>query len=183
MTEHTAEWFRQDLRIQDILAVAAATYASRPVIPLFIHAPLDEGTWAPGGASNWWLFHALADLREELGQLGPRQVWHAVRQTRSADLQGGYAFLSGLARCESAYHLLFHFPATPNEALNRAYRSFPWAPDHRYLEAWQKDLTGCPIVDAGMRQLWRTGWMHNRVRMIKAFFLVKHWPQLRHRHR
>ena len=111
------------------------------------------------------------------GQLGPRQVWRAVEEAGAGDHPGGYTFLSEIAWREFAYHLLFHFPDTPSVALSAAYRNFPWAPDRRYLEAWQRGMTGYPIVDAGMRQLWRTGWMHNRVRMIAASFLVKHLLQ------
>jgi deoxyribodipyrimidine photo-lyase len=357
MSEHTLLWFRADLRLRDNPALAAAARSGRRVIPVFIHAPEEEGAWPPGAASNWWLFHALAELREALeaiglplvlrrgpslaaieslagefdvrgvywnrryepaarerdaaveraleragvqvrhfnaallfepdevrnrsgqpfrvytpfwkhlrtlpvpapepvatrdlagpdrepesvpledlgllpqidwdaefyshwkpglqdatdalraftgdgvlryreqrdlpgvegtsrlspylhfGQLGPRQVWQAVHQAGAAETGGGYTFLSELAWREFAHHLLFHFPHTPERALNEAYREFPWQPEPRYLRAWQEGRTGYPIVDAGMRQLWRTGWMHNRVRMIAASFLVKHLLQ------
>ena len=357
MTEHSLVWFRADLRIRDNPALAAAAKAGRPVIPVYVHAPQEEGDWAPGAASDWWLFHALAELREELshiglplvirqgpsleaigeiarkhavhsvfwnrryepaaierdastqrelrragihtqsfnagllfepdtianrtgqpfrvftpfwkhlrtlpvagpvmldthplsgpaceiesvpletlgllpeldwdaefyahwrpgledandglkefaehrvshyrdqrdlpgiegtsrlspylhfGQLGPRQVWQAVHEGGAAETGGGYTFLSELAWREFAYHLLYHFPHTPDTALNPGYRAFPWQPDERYLRAWREGRTGYPVVDAGMRQLWRTGWMHNRVRMVTASFLVKHLLQ------
>ena len=355
--EHTLVWFRQDLRIEDNPALAEAGRLGRPVIPVYIHSPEEEGGWAPGGASNWWLYHALADLEKQLktsglnlviatgssqqilqslidkypvntvlwnrryepaiiqrdaaisqhlikqgltvrsfnasvlyepdqvanrsgnpfrvftpfwkhlrslpvpgpvdvragelngaetkspgvslddlgllpdiswdrefpehwqpdrqgagaalqqfvrqgidryrdqrdlpgvdgtsrlspylhfGQLGPRQVWQAVQQSGAADGPGGYTFLSELGWREFACHLLVHFPNTPEQALNSGYRNFPWQPDRKYFRAWQRGMTGYPIVDAGMRQLWRTGWMHNRVRMIVASFLVKHLQQ------
>jgi deoxyribodipyrimidine photo-lyase len=357
MSEHSLVWFRQDLRIQDNPALAAAASAALPIIALFIFAPEEETPWSPGGASKWWLHHALASLADELaalgvplvirrgksldvlraladeytvssvfwnrryepaiierdmaikqtlkqqgvhvqsfngsllfepeqirnqsgkpfrvftpfwkhlrslpvempvhvakdllipavsspesvsleslgllptipwdkgfyrhwdpsrkgaeaalqtfvfdrvgsyktgrdlpgvegtsklspylhwGQLGPREVWQAVQKTGAADGVGGYTFLSEIAWREFAYHLLYHFPGTPEQPLNQAYSHFPWQPDQAYLEAWQSGLTGYPIVDAGMRQLWRTGWMHNRVRMIAASFLVKHLLQ------
>ncbi|HEY5777045.1 MAG TPA: deoxyribodipyrimidine photo-lyase [Xanthomonadales bacterium] len=357
MSEHSLVWFRQDLRIQDNPALAAAASAGLPVIALFIFAPEEEAPWSPGGASKWWLHHALSSLADELavfgvplvirrgksqdvlraladeyhvssvfwnrryepaiverdtaikqrlkqqgvhvqsfngsllfepeqirnqsgkpfrvftpfwkhlrslpvempvhvaedllippvsaaesesleslgllpsihwdkdfyhhwdpsrkgaetalqtfifdrvgsyktgrdlpgvegtsklspylhwGQLGPREVWQAVQQTGAADGAGGYTFLSEIAWREFAYHLLYHFPDTPEQPLNQAYSHFPWQPDGVYLEAWQSGLTGYPIVDAGMRQLWKTGWMHNRVRMIAASFLVKHLLQ------
>jgi len=357
MPKHSLVWFRQDLRIQDNPALAAAAAAGLPLIALYIHAPGEESPWQPGGASNWWLHHALASLADELaalgvplviqsgnsldvlraladeykvssvfwnrryepriierdsaikqtlqqqglhvqsfnasllfepgqvrnqsgkpfqvftpfwkhvrglpvespvhvagdqlsppaslpaslsleslgllpdipwdgafyqhwepgrkgaeaalkrfisqhlesykserdlpgvagtsrlspylhwGQLGPREVWQAVQQTGLADNAGGFTFLSEIAWREFAYHLLYHFPETPERPLNPAYRHFPWEPDRSYLEAWQTGLTGYPIVDAGMRQLWQTGWMHNRVRMIAASFLVKHLLQ------
>ncbi|HSM68837.1 MAG TPA: deoxyribodipyrimidine photo-lyase [Xanthomonadales bacterium] len=349
--------FRNDLRIQDNPALAAAVRTGRPVIALYIHAPDEEGEWAPGPASNWWLHHALLSLRGELlgiglpllirsgssldtlrsvarqyqvrtvywnrraepaaatrdemlgkalrnegleamafnasllfephqiqnrsgqafkvftpfwkhlrtleieapvavdtarlrqpesrsdspgiealgllpdsawdrgfhaewkpdlagagqalaafvestvthyheqrdlpaadgtsrlspylhfGQLGPRQVWHAVQESSAAHGQGAYAFLSELAWREFAHHLLHHFPHTPNQALSPAYRNFPWQPDAEYLSAWQRGMTGYPMVDAGMRQLWQTGWMHNRLRMVTGSFLVKHLLQ------
>ena len=107
------------------------------------------------------------------GQLGPRQVWDAVHTSGASDTNGGFKFLSEIAWREFAYHLLVHFPHTPTDALNESYRHFPWEPDEALLEAWQRGRTGYPIVDAGMRELWHTGWMHNRVRMIVASFLVK----------
>jgi deoxyribodipyrimidine photo-lyase len=111
------------------------------------------------------------------GQLGPRQIWAAIHQSGAANENDGHKFLSEIAWREFAYHLLYHFPETPHEALNRAYRNFPWEPQTEHLKAWQKGLTGYPIVDAGMRELWHTGWMHNRVRMIVGSFLVKHLLQ------
>jgi deoxyribodipyrimidine photo-lyase len=111
------------------------------------------------------------------GQIGPRQVWQAVHDAGAAEGNGGFTFLSEIAWREFAYHLLFHFPNTPEQALSEKFREFPWRPDKDYLEAWQKGMTGYPFVDAGMRQLWRTGWMHNRVRMVVASFLVKHLLQ------
>jgi deoxyribodipyrimidine photo-lyase len=357
MSEHCLVWFRRDLRVQDNPALAAAATTGKPVIALFIYAPEEEAPWSPGGASAWWLHHALASLADELathgiplvirrgksldvlqtlaekhqvgsifwnrcyepalierdtsikqslkrqglhvqsfnasllfepgqinnqsgqpfrvftpfwkhlrslpaespvpvardrltqplsspeslpldslgllpaipwdkdfyrhwspdrkgaetalrsfvferlesykkcrdlpgvdgtsmlspylhwGQLGPREVWRAVQQTGHADDAGGFTFLSEVAWREFGYHLMYHFPETPEKPLNKSYSQFPWEPDQAYLEAWQSGLTGYPIVDAGMRQLWKIGWMHNRVRMIAASFLVKHLLQ------
>jgi deoxyribodipyrimidine photo-lyase len=75
---------------------------------------------------------------------------------------------------EFAHHLLIHFPSTVREPLRPEFKSFQWRNDPEMLQAWQKGQTGYPIVDAGMRELWTTGWMHNRVRMIVGSFLVKH---------
>jgi deoxyribodipyrimidine photo-lyase len=357
MHEHVLVWFRQDLRIEDNPALAAALKTGRPLIPVYIYAPDEEAQWSAGGASRWWLHHALDALDGELqkygsglvlrkgatlknlqdickshevsgvfwnrryepaiidhdahikqqlraegigaesfsasllyephtiqnrsgkpfrvftpfwkhlrslaveapvpvdtnkltvpltaprseplqslgllpeipwdksfyqywdpglkaagetlnefalqrarrykdhrdlpavdgtsrlspylhfGQLGPRQVWQALLQTGSVDGPGEYTFLSEIGWREFAYHLLFHFPDTPQQALNKNYSQFPWQADDGYLKAWQTGQTGYPIVDAGMRQLWQTGWMHNRVRMITASFLVKHLLQ------
>lgn len=77
---------------------------------------------------------------------------------------------------EFAHHLLFHYPRTPEHPMHEKFGAFPWRPLREYaadLAAWQRGRTGMPIVDAGMRQLWHTGWMHNRVRMIVASFLTK----------
>lgn len=104
------------------------------------------------------------------GEISPRQVWAALRVPAS---RGAYVFLNEIGWREFAYHLLHHFPRTPEEPLRGEFRAFPWRRNAAALRAWQCGRTGYPIVDAGMRQLWHTGWMHNRVRMIVASFLVK----------
>ncbi len=105
------------------------------------------------------------------GEISPRQVWWAIRKAHP----GGAAepYLRQLIWREFAHHLLYHFPHTTSEPLRPEFKRFPWSEDARLLRAWQKGRTGYPIVDAGMRELWHTGWMHNRVRMIVASFLVK----------
>ena len=97
---------------------------------------------------------------------------HAGTAARNAD-----KFRSELGWREFSYHLLFHFPQLPDQNLQQKFDGFPWAPDQVLLEAWQEGRTGYPIVDAGMRQLWATGWMHNRVRMVTGSLLVKHLLQ------
>lgn len=104
------------------------------------------------------------------GEIGPRQVWHAVA-TRAPEAE---AFLRELAWREFSLHLLHRTSDLPEQPLRPAFAEFPWRDDDAQLRSWQKGLTGYPIVDAGMRQLWQTGWMHNRVRMVAASFLVKH---------
>jgi len=86
---------------------------------------------------------------------------------------GVETYLKEIAWRDFSYHLLFHFPHLPDQPLRAEFAKFPWAEDAAGLEAWQRGRTGYPIVDAGMRQLWQTGWMHNRVRMIVASFLIK----------
>lgn len=115
------------------------------------------------------------------GEIGPRQIVEAVRALgREAGTDpasnGARVFLSEVGWREFAHHLLFHFEQTPERPLREDFERFPWAedPDGKKLRAWRKGRTGYPIVDAGLRQLWATGWMHNRVRMITASFLVKH---------
>ena len=113
------------------------------------------------------------------GEMGPRQIWHAVKalEIASGDLVPGRAaeaFLRELGWREFSHHLLFYWPRIATEPWKPDFRRFPWRSDKAGLAAWQQGRTGYPIVDAGMRELWGSGWMHNRVRMIAASFLVKH---------
>jgi deoxyribodipyrimidine photo-lyase len=353
----TLVWFRQDLRVADNPALDAACAAGRPVIPVYVFAPHEEGAWAPGGASRWWLHHSLARLGQELadrgsrlilrsgdslavltelasecgatnvvwnrryepaiverdrgiktalraaglttgsfngallhepweaktqsgapfqvftpfwrhclqrpeppaptaapqrlvaprqwprsmplaelallprvawdtglqeswtpgseaahrhlerfladsydgyterrdqpgvtgtsrmsphlhfGEISPREIWHATRRYVLGRTPGAAwresKFLAELGWREFAHHLLYHFPHTPQRPLRPAYARMPWRRDPDGTAAWRRGRTGYPIVDAGLRELWRTGWMHNRVRMITGSFLVK----------
>lgn len=112
------------------------------------------------------------------GEIGPRQIWHAIRKAIPGEIDpasstGLGTFLRQLGWREFAHQLLYHFPHTHDEPLRSEFARFPWISDRSLAAAWQKGRTGYPIVDAGMRQLWHLGWMHNRVRMIVASFLVK----------
>ena len=112
------------------------------------------------------------------GEISPRKLWHAIQRAKQKnrniqDRKSYDAYLRQIAWREFAQHLLFHFPYTVNEPLYTAYQAFPWRNETDSLRVWQQGLTGFPIVDAGMRELWHTGWMHNRVRMITASFLTK----------
>jgi deoxyribodipyrimidine photo-lyase len=112
------------------------------------------------------------------GEIGPRQIWHAI--THNARERGLSSiawkrnqFITELGWREFAHHLLCHFPQTPIQPLRREFKRFPWRNKRRLSELWARGKTGYPLVDAGMRELWTTGWMHNRVRMVAASFLVK----------
>jgi deoxyribodipyrimidine photo-lyase len=111
------------------------------------------------------------------GEISPRQVWHAARfaaaerHVLSGDID---KFLSELGWREFCRHLLFDVPDLATRNLQPSFDAFPWKHDDKALAAWQRGQTGYPIVDAGMRELWHTGVMHNRVRMVVASFLVKH---------
>lgn len=116
------------------------------------------------------------------GEISPASVWHAARAfaaSRGCEGKGLEVFLKEVVWREFSSHLLHNFPELPKTALRSEFERFPWSDDPDALRAWQKGQTGYPIVDAGMRQLWHTGWMHNRVRMIVASFLIKdlfiHW--------
>jgi deoxyribodipyrimidine photo-lyase len=181
----------------------AATVAELELLPRRNWADGFAAAWTPGeaGAQDRWrrfLRGSIGDYAAQrntpghagtarlsphlhFGEIGPRQIWAGVRAL-GRDMgvfpvhNGAGVFLSEIGWREFAHHLLFHFPQTPARPLRADFARFPWADDPagKGLKAWQRGLTGYPIVDAGMRELWATGWMHNRVRMIAASFLVKH---------
>lgn len=111
------------------------------------------------------------------GEISPRMVWHAARNAsreRPALADEVNKFLSELGWREFAYHLLHFFPDLPEAPFKTRFKAFPWRRGKNALRAWQQGQTGYPVVDAGMRQLWQTGYMHNRLRMVTASFLTKH---------
>ena len=107
------------------------------------------------------------------GEISPRQVWTAIQNYQHMIPDKGECYLRQLIWRDFSYHLLVHWPEFPDKPFKNEFSEFPWEHDHAMLTAWQKGQTGYPIVDAGMRELWKTGWMHNRVRMIAASFLIK----------
>lgn len=118
------------------------------------------------------------------GEISPRQIVDGlVRSLKTSSPsklpKDAAIYLSEVGWREFAYHLIYHFSHTTTEPLRPEFADFPWEDNEEDLRAWQKGMTGYPIVDAGMRELWTTGWMHNRVRMIVASFLIKdlriHW--------
>lgn len=111
------------------------------------------------------------------GEIAPARVFHAARHAGAANPaleQETEKFLSELGWREFSAHLLYHFPTLPDAPFKADFAAFPWVGGARELHAWQQGKTGYPMVDAGMRELWQTGYMHNRVRMIVASFLCKH---------
>ena len=155
--------------------------------------------WQPGEASAQELLHkfldeALIDYAEgrdrpdkpftsrlsahlHFGEISPYQIWHATRNAMAKAGgvldRSGEKFLREVLWREFSYHLLHHFPHFPDQPFKSEYADFPWATNPSAFKSWQKGQTGFPIVDAGMRELWNTGIMHNRVRMIVASFLIK----------
>jgi deoxyribodipyrimidine photo-lyase len=111
------------------------------------------------------------------GLIGPRQVMHALKAKHELGKEGPQVYAKEIYWREFAYNVLYHFPRTPAAPLHEKYADFPWQPDANTLKRWQHGQTGYPIVDAGMRQLYATGWMHNRVRMVVSSLLVKHLLQ------
>lgn len=175
-------------------AAALATLALLPRVPDWAGGL--RATWQPGekGAAaqlDRFLEKALTNYRTgrdfpgepgtsrlsphlAFGELSPRQVAARVLAVRPASDPHVAHFLSELGWREFGYHLLYHFPHTVREPLDTPWAAFPWPPlDEALLAAWQRGRTGIPLVDAGMRELWHTGWMHNRVRMNAASLLVK----------
>ncbi|HEX5844860.1 MAG TPA: deoxyribodipyrimidine photo-lyase [Rhodoplanes sp.] len=113
------------------------------------------------------------------GEISPFQLWHAVRHAREAAAPRSIAasadkFVSELVWREFCHHLLWHHPDLAVRNFQPRFDDFPWRSDDAALKAWRRGETGYPIVDAGMRELWATGWMHNRVRLVAASFLIKH---------
>ncbi|MGX1098930.1 cryptochrome/photolyase family protein [Amorphus sp. MBR-141] len=157
-------------------------------------------TWTPGEASARATLRNFVDERLGLyktkrdfaaieatsrlsphlrfGEISPRTVWTTLSQVAdeapsSADRQSAEKFLSEVLWREFSYHLLYHLPRLEQANVQDKFDAFPWRQADDRLAAWEQGATGYPIVDAGMRQLWRTGWMHNRVRMVVASFLTK----------
>ncbi len=116
------------------------------------------------------------------GEISPREIWHDVQGKRiqldmnqQEEASGQVeSFLRQMVWRDFAYHQLSAFPHVVDEPLKSEFKAFTWRENRGELEQWQRGKTGYPLVDAGMRELWETGWMHNRVRMITASFLVKH---------
>lgn len=164
-------------------------------------------TWQPGEAGaqknlERFLDTALSDYSDDrnrpdlpgtsqlsphlhFGEISPHQCWFAAAE-RAAKIgkvadKGLETFHKEIVWRDFSYNLLLEWPTLPDEPFRADFAAFPWAPGAEALKAWQLGRTGYPIVDAGMRQLWNTGWMHNRVRMVTASFLIKHllipWQQ------
>jgi deoxyribodipyrimidine photo-lyase len=140
---------------------------------------LDHGLMGYGELRNRPDLENVSRLSPHLhwGEISPRQIWaatHAKIAAEPALRRDGEKFLSEIGWREFAYHLLFHFPTLPERNWKPGFDAYPWREDRAQLRAWQRGQTGYPIVDAGLRELWTTGTMHNRVRMVVASFLIKH---------
>ncbi|MEN3975502.1 deoxyribodipyrimidine photo-lyase [Emcibacter sp. SYSU 3D8] len=136
---------------------------------------LDSAAAAYDGARDMPARDGTSMLSPHLhfGEISARQVWDAAIHHPDAGSGGMAAFLRQLVWRDFACHLMHHFPDITHRPLRPEFEAFPWDHDESALRAWQRGTTGYPIVDAAMRQLWRTGWMHNRTRMVAASFLVK----------
>ncbi|TMV92903.1 deoxyribodipyrimidine photo-lyase [Thioclava sp. BHET1] len=119
---------------------------------------------------------ATSGLSENLtyGEISPRAIWHAGWRHLEEGAQGAEHFLKELVWREFAWHLLYHFPNLADANWREEWNGFPWRPDNNDAEAWRRGMTGEPFVDAAMREMYVTGTMHNRARMIVASYLTKH---------
>jgi len=190
---------RSPLPAPNTLRAPARWPRSLPVEALGLEPRIDwaaglRTTWKPGEAEARRQLRAFArgpvrsygQLRDRtdatatsrlsphlhFGEISPVQVWSAA-----AAASGAEPYLRQLAWREFAYHVLCAHPESQQEPLQVEFRRFPWRRNVRQLHAWQQGRTGYPFVDAGMRELWATGWMHNRARLVTASFLVKHLLQ------
>jgi len=149
--------------------------------------------WTPGEAGalsalNTFLYNGINDYKDgrdkpalkaisrlsahlHFGDISPQQIINALLAI--ADDQNCEHFKREIRWREFSYYLLFHFPNLPDTNLKAKFDYFPWENNAAWLMKWQQGLTGYPLVDAGMRELWQTGHMHNRVRMVTASFLIK----------
>ena len=103
-----------------------------------------------------------------------RSIWRTLDHREAEGARSVGKFRAELIWREFAHHLLFHYPTLPEKNWRESFDAFPWVDDQEALKAWQSGKTGYPLVDAGMRELWVSGYMHNRVRMVVASFLIKH---------
>jgi deoxyribodipyrimidine photo-lyase len=182
-------------------SIASQTIDALQLLPALPWADRFPDYWTPGEAGAQtrlaaFLDDALPGYREQrdrpdttgtsrlsphlhFGEIGPRQIAAAINarsghDNRTGMISGSECYLRELGWREFAHALLYHFPHTTDQPLDTRFQQFPWRDDAAEdLQRWQRGQTGIPIVDAGMRELWTTGWMHNRVRMIVASLLVK----------
>lgn len=151
--------------VSEVAGQAQVVHAAREIVPSYANSRNSPGTDGTSRLSPYLAW----------GLISPRQVCHSVLQNEPEGSNlGENKFLAEIGWREFSYHLLYHFPHLPNQPLRPKYAAFPWLSNPQTLKDWKLGQTGYPMVDAGMRQLYETGWMHNRVRMVVASFLVKH---------
>lgn len=112
----------------------------------------------------------------QFGEISPRIIWHEVLQLQARDINTERhvpVFLSELGWREFSHHMLYYYPNMVTKPFKQQFAKFPWKMNKKHFDRWCRGETGFPLIDAGMRQLWHTGYMHNRVRMVVASFLVK----------
>ncbi len=193
---------KQVIAIPPLAAQAKALSVTCDALNLLPTIPWDSAFckyWQPSEAEadrrlNQFLLQSIAKYQKQrdlpgilgtstlssylhFGQIHPQTIYKKIAE-KFGDLKkitdlNIVQFCKELAWREFSHHLLYYFPTLPEHPMKKTFNHFPWRKADRTFDAWKKGLTGYPIVDAGMRQLWQTGWMHNRVRMIVASFLTK----------
>lgn len=179
-SEELSDWSLRPTRPDWAEGLRAAWTPGEAAAQARLRAFLEGAAFDYAEARNLPGRHGTSRLSPHLhfGEIGPWQVWRAATAAAEARFGDPYPsgverFLSEVAWREFSAHLLFHNSTLPSAALKPGFDAMPWRDDAPGLAAWQAGRTGFPIVDAGLRELWTTGWMHNRVRMIVASFLVK----------
>jgi len=109
-----------------------------------------------------------------LGEIGPRRLWHGAVRAEGEGRKGAFTFRKELVWRDFAHHLLYHTPQLGTANWKPEWDAFPWQGDNDHAEAWRRGMTGQPFVDAAMREMYVTGTMHNRSRMVVASYLTKH---------
>jgi deoxyribodipyrimidine photo-lyase len=151
--------------VSEVAGQAQVAHAAREIVPSYANLRNSPGVDGTSRLSPYLAW----------GLISPRQVCQAVLKNEpDGTNRGENKFLTEIGWREFSYHLLYHFPHISDQPLRPKYADFPWRSDSKALHDWKFGKTGYPMVDAGMRQLYETGWMHNRVRMVVASFLVKH---------
>ena len=164
LTPHRPNWAKDFSASWDVGEAAALNKLKLFLSKKIISYKIDRDFMASEGVSR-------LSPHLHFGEISPRQIWF-ITQNKTPDLSE--AFLREIGWREFCYHLLVANPHMPDQPLDRKFMRFAWREDRDGLEAWQKGQTGYPIIDAAMRELWVTGYMHNRARMVAASFLVKH---------
>jgi deoxyribodipyrimidine photo-lyase len=188
-------------RLAETAMSAESSIASLDLLPGIPWDREFHSRWQPGEDGAWKTLHDFCEQRLidypaardrpgmpgtsrlsahlHFGEISPVRVWHYLMEWAATNTDTGMhaaveAWLRELGWREFSYHLLYHFPDTPLQPLDERFTDFPWRTDYAEpLDRWQRGQTGIPIVDAGMRELWASGYMHNRVRMIVASLLTK----------
>lgn len=169
LTPHSPDWSKSISESWLLGEVGAAARLIR-----FLHEGGIEGYKTN---RNFPAIEGTSQLSPHLafGEISPYQIWAAATSPDvDAPAEDLETFLSEILWREFSYQLLYFHPKLASKNFQPRFDAFPWAGNTNHLAHWQRGNTGYPIVDAGMRQLWQTGWMHNRVRMIVGSFLVKH---------
>ena len=175
-SEELSDWKMGQAMNRGADIVAPFAKVGEPAALRRLHDFLDERIEGYKEKRDFPMAGATSGLSENLtyGEISPSTIWYAGQNALQAGARGAEHFLKELVWREFAYHLMFHFPQLASAAWKPDWASFPWKGDSDRAQRWRQGLTGEAFIDAGMRELYVTGTMHNRVRMIAASYLTKH---------